>query len=52
MNNIIHLQIIKDNDFRYVCNQAVITKPSKRTNDNLKVTCHNCLRLINKEQGK
>ena len=44
-----HFAFLKDGEFRYLCNQAVNTTSSKRTNDYFKVTCKNCKRALDKE---
>ena len=46
----IHFEIEKDNNKYYLCNRAVNTFPSKRTNDKSKVTCMNCLNYLKKHK--
>ncbi|MBA7700982.1 hypothetical protein ES703_109708 [subsurface metagenome] len=46
---IIHFEIKRDGDFRYLCNQACNTFPEKRTLDKEKVTCRNCLAKLKKK---
>lgn len=47
-----HFSFVKDKEWRYLCNQAIGTTPSKRTMDYFKVTCKNCKRALDKDKAK
>lgn len=52
MTEIIHFSIIKDKEYRYLCNQACLTNSKKITNDYFKVTCKNCKKILNKRRNE
>ena len=47
-----HFAVLKDKEWRYLCNQACGTTPSKRTVDYFKVTCKNCKRTLDKDKER
>lgn len=51
-DKIIHWTIMQMGKKRYICNQAVDVTESKTTDYHSKVTCKNCLKIINKPQSE
>ncbi len=47
--NKMHFFILKDNNIRYLCNQACGISENKITNDYFKVTCKNCKDMLERD---
>lgn len=50
MSEKMHFGIIKDKEWRYLCNQACGVAKEKIANDYYEVTCKNCKRILNKDK--